>query len=267
MDNKILKLVTPKGKSSSKAGILNDIHWPYEGPAYHLALKVFKEIGIDILYLNGDAGEFVSVMTHVKSPLDEFLFVNERDQINRHLNTIQEKAGCKQVVWLGGNHEHRLARCLALVAPMFYGLGNDIETQFRIKERDGFSYIGYFPRQLFRCGESNLWLRHEPLASGMNHALNTAKQSVVDIAYGHLHQHQVASHKKMTEFGKDHTNYAYCLGWQGNIHSDKFNYRGSKDNWVSGFTIVEWVARGFYRLEFIHVMDRECYYRGKVYKV
>ncbi|MES1988407.1 MAG: hypothetical protein V4440_10310, partial [Pseudomonadota bacterium] len=62
------------------------------------------------------------------------------------------------------------------------------------------------------------------------------------------------------------TNTATSGGWLGDKSHRVFDYRGSKDRWVEGFTAVECETKtGQYTLEFINLQKLPALYRGQQY--
>lgn len=244
-------------------GILNDIHFPYEDRTrYPLAIKILHELGIDHLYLNGDIGEFASVSAHPRHPSDPNSLLKEVEYINKKFDELQSLFSCP-VTLIEGNHCYRFFRYIRDVAPQMWGL-IDCPLLLKFDQRPGWKFVPYGPTQIVKCGVSNLYLRHEPLGGGKFHAKATAENSLVDLAFGHTHQYQIATHRK---FGpKPSITKAYSLGWLGDRKWHTFDYRGAKDNWVEGFTIVEAEDSGEYSLEFIDLRKLPILYRGKRYK-
>ncbi len=243
-------------------GILNDIHMPFEDrQRYELALKIFKDAKIDRLYLNGDIGEFMAVSAHPKHPADNVSFCSEIDYINGRFDALQKMFPDVPVTLLEGNHCYRFFRYIRDIAPQMWGL-IDCPLILKFDQRPGWKFVPYGPTQLVKCGSSNLYLRHEPLSMGQNPAKGTAENSYIDMAFGHCHRYQTYTHRK---FGPiPITNTAYCLGWLGDKSRNVFDYRGAKDSWVTGCTIVECDSEtGVYTLDFIGLDRMPAFYRGK----
>ncbi len=242
-------------------GILNDIHMPFEDrQRYSLALKIFKHFGINHLYLNGDIAEFMSISAHPKHPGDSVSFPTEVDYLNKRFDELQEMFPKVGVTLLEGNHCYRFFRYIRDVAPQMWGL-IDCPTLLKFPDRPGWKFVPYGPTQLVQCGKSSLYLRHEPLGGGANPAKQTAEASYIDMAFGHCHRFQTFSHRK---FGpKPITNTAYCLGWLGDKSRTVFDYRGAKDSWITGCTLVEAdIESGLYTLDFIALDKIPVFYRG-----
>jgi hypothetical protein len=245
-------------------GILNDVHFPFEDRVrYETALRIFEAVGIDHLYLNGDIAEFMSISAHPKHPGESFSFPVEIDYCNKRFDEIQARFPGLPVTLIEGNHCYRFFRYIRDVAPQMWGL-IDCPLLLKFEQRPGWKFVPYGPTQLVRAGLSNLYLRHEPLAGGMMPAKGTAEASYIDMAFGHCHRWQSYTHRK---FGPvPITNTAYCLGWLGDKSRPVFDYRGAKDTWVEGCTIVETdEATGAYTLEFINLQKLPVLYRGVRY--
>lgn len=245
-------------------GILNDIHFPYEDKyRYKIALKIFKEVGIDRLYLNGDIAEFLNWSTHPQHPLDVMRPHAEIDYINKKFDELQELFPDIPVDLIEGNHCYRFFRYIRDMAPAMWGL-IDCPSLLKFPDRPKWKFVPYGPSQLVQCGKSKLWLRHEPLAGGQCHAKGTAENSCIDLGYGHTHTHQVYSHRK---FGPvPFTNKAYSLGWLGDRSRHVFDYRGAKDKWVTGCTNIECdIDSGNYTLDFIDLDKIPVFYKGRLF--
>lgn len=248
-----------------RAGILNDVHIPFEDrQRYELALRIFAHAGIDHLFLNGDVGEFLGVSRHPRHPRDtELGFARELEYLNKKFDEIMEMFPGVPVTYICGNHEYRFFRFIRDLAPQMWGI-LDCPDILKFSERPRWRFVDYGPEQLVRVGESRLYLRHEPLGGGANPAKATAEKSVVDVAFGHTHIYQVHQHRK---FGP--TPYlvkAYSLGWLGDRSRNVFDYRGPKDNWVLGCSLVEWdTETGDYSLDFIDLTKFPVRYRGQTF--
>lgn len=242
--------------------VFTDIHFPYEDrQRYELALRILDTIpSLAGIFLNGDIGEFQSVSRWPVHPKENMGFCAELDYLNKRLDELQTRFDLP-TVYASGNHEDRFFRFVRDVAPQIFGL-LDCPTLLKFPDRPKWRFVPYGPTQIYRCGKSNLWLRHEPIGGGANPAKPTAEKSVVDIAFGHTHVYQEYTHRK---FGP--TPYlvrAYSLGWLGDKSRPCFDYRGSKDNWNLGFTIVECdPSSGEYQLDFISLERLPVFYRGR----
>lgn len=233
--------------------VLNDIHFPFQGPAYYKALDIMRGThNLTHIYLNGDIAEIESVSSHPKNPGAQRALKAELDYVNQKFDQIGSMFPGVPVTLIEGNHCYRVFRYIRDVAPEMWGLVH-LPELFRFPEREAWTFVPYGPTQWVRCGETrDLWLRHEPLGGGVSHAKATAEKAYVSLLYGHTHQFQQFTAKKHGP--KPFLVTATSCGWLGDITKDCFDYRGSKDNWVSGFTLVECnELTGDYEVRFIYL--------------
>lgn len=233
--------------------ILNDIHFPYESKAYYRALALMQKWpNLKHIYLNGDIAEIESCSSHPKTPTAQQLLLNEIDYVNKKFDMLERMFPDVKVHYICGNHEHRIFRYLRDIAPNLWGMLSSPKL-FKFDERPNFKFYDYGPTQLIKCGSTkDLYVRHEPLAGGANHAKGTAEKAYVSIIYGHTHVHQIYTHKKYGP--KPIVCTAISNGFLGDIKADCFNYRGTKDNWQLGFTRVDCdESTGEYKYEFIYL--------------
>jgi hypothetical protein len=242
--------------------ILNDIHFPFEDRTrYGVALKIIKSLpNLAHIYLNGDIGEFLSVGSWPHHPQDHMKLADEVAYMNKRFDEIEKLFPGVPVTLIEGNHCYRFFRYIRDIAPQMWGL-IDCPLLLKFPERPGWKFVPYGPTQLVRCGKSNLYLRHEPLGRGQACAKVTAESSVCDIAFGHTHTYQVYSHRK---FGPCPViTKAYSLGWLGDKSRTVFDYRGAKDSWVEGMTVVRAEpTSGDYELTFIDLRKLPVYFQG-----
>lgn len=232
-------------------GILNDIHLPYEGKVYYKALELMRSWpDLRGIYLNGDVVEIESVSAHPKTPSAQKNLLAELDYANRKFDQLQKMFPDIPVHYVCGNHEYRIYRYIRDMAPQLWGMFDEVKL-FRFEDRPKWKFYDYGPTQWVKCGKTrDLWVRHEPLGGGATHAKLTAEKSYVSVLYGHTHQFQQFVSKKNGPV--PFSNMAMSCGWLGDITKPCFDYRGAKDNWVSGFTRVDCDEKtGEYTVQFI----------------
>jgi hypothetical protein len=217
------------------------------------------------VFINGDGAEFGAVSSHPKHPESESLFRFEVDYCNARLDELRSFLPSSRIVLIEGNHCFRFLRYIRDKCPELYGLrGLTVPELFFFDEREGFDFVPYGPGQLTQCGESSLFLRHEPVSGGKNHSKQTAEKFLVDLAYGHTHTTQSYTHKKMGPVPRLNT--AYALPWLGDSSQPCFNYRGPKDDWAEGFSVECFdTTTGARRLDIIEFRDGVGMYMGRSY--
>lgn len=217
--------------------ILSDSHFPYEGKAYYKALEMMRSMpNLKHIYLNGDMAEIESVSSHPKGPRAFKVLADELEYINKKFDQLEKMFPAVPVTFIEGNHCSRVLRYIRDVAPEMWGLIHTPKL-FKFDERKNFRFVPYGPTQWEKCGKTkDLWIRHEPLVMGTNHAKGTADLSTVSICYGHVHQRAEYTAKKHGP--KPYHVTAYSPGWLGDVTKTCFDYRGSRDNWCNGFAVV-----------------------------
>lgn len=189
------------------------------------------------IFLNGDIAEIESVSAHPKTPSAQKSLLNELDYVNQKFDTLQKMFPNIPVHYICGNHEYRIYRYIRDIAPHLWGMFSEPKL-FRFDDRPLWKFYDYEPSQLVKIGKTrDLYCRHEPLSGGASHSKGTAEKALVSIIYGHTHTYQQYTHKK---FGvKSLSMTAISNGWLGDISKACFDYRGSKDNWQTGFMRVD----------------------------
>lgn len=228
--------------------VLNDIHFPYENRRlYAKALKKIKTWdNLAGIYLNGDILEVESLSRHPKGPQAVTQFKREIDYANKRFDEIQNLFPDVPVLLIEGNHCYRLFRYIRDVAPQMWGL-LEHPTLLKFDER-GWRFIPYGPKQWWRCGKTDLWLRHEPLKGGVNCSRQTAMKSDVDVLFGHTHMYQQSVVNRMGPI--DRKVRAISGGWIGDKSQSIFDYRGNSDDWCEGFSEVICLGGGKYEHRF-----------------
>ncbi len=211
-------------------GIIPDVHIPFhDEAAYALALTVLRELDPKELVLIGDYGDFYSVTSHPKGPEIRTNFLDEVKAVNEHLDELDDMFPSAMKMYLSGNHEDRMARYIAKNAPELYGFPNMKWHQvLRLEQRRRWQWQDYTKDQLYRIGNTDLYTRHKPFATGRGHGIGTAEKGGLCLAYGHLH--------KVSGMNINHLDgtqiFSYCVGWLGDNKSPATAYLANPDQWA-----------------------------------
>lgn len=224
--------------------------FPYEAKFYYDALEMMRKWpDLRGIYLNGDIAEIESVSRHPKHPLAQKYLLKELEYVNTKFDLVQRMFKDIPVEFIEGNHCYRIFRHVRDITPELWGMLHT-PTLFRFDERPNWKFTPYGPNQWVKCGKTrDLYVRHEPLQMGLNHAKGTAERSMVSVIYGHVHQISQFTHKKHGP--KPLLVTAYANGWLGDIKADCFSYRGPRDNWASGFARIDCEENGDYEVRTI----------------
>lgn len=248
-----------------KALIIPDCHRPYHHKkAYNLMLKVALDLNPDEIVILGDYADFYAVNGHGKHPGMQDLLLTEiegNDGINAGLDELDKLFPDAKKVYIEGNHEYRLERYITKNAPMLFGV-TQWDYLFELNRRPNWTAIHYGPSQMYRILNSHLYARHEPLS--MSSAKASAKNSLCNLVYGHIHRIEEAHIVAMT--GENYCNFS--VGWLGDQRKTEVFGYARNPQWALGFGVV-YVnphSKCFYRHK-IHILENmTCVFNGKLYK-
>lgn len=244
-----------------RCGIISDVHAPFHGDEYYLAIDVLSE-RVDHLIINGDFldmygcnfyGKHPSVATHVENEIDWCVEEFER------LVKIFPK-----ITFLLGNHEYRFERQIISNTPQFYNLCN-LQTCLHLKRLK----IDWLPYQHeFKITE-NLRLQHSPPSYSVNLAMTSAKKKPgASYIYGCSHRIDFA----VINLSNGGQCEVYSPGWLGSTdktseHRKVFAYTKNHKQWQHGFAIVDIDYRGRHHVEMCHIKDGIVKADGHIWQI
>jgi predicted phosphodiesterase len=159
-----------------------DTHVPYHDKrAWKLLLKFARKWKPDVIVFLGDFADCYYVSKFPKDPKRKGSFDDEVAAVNVELSEV-EAIGAKRVVFIEGNHCHRVAVYIQQNAKALDAFVS-IEKAFKLKER-GWIHVKY--RDHYRLGR--VYLTHDVNATGRNAAhrvLDTYQHSAIT---GHTHR-------------------------------------------------------------------------------
>jgi predicted phosphodiesterase len=122
----------------TKAVVISDPHIPYEDPkAVDLALRFIREVGFDIIFLDGDIIDADPLSKFVKTRYAVTSFREQCIRARRFLNRVRRENPRSEIVYIFGNHEHRLETYIATRASELRDMpGADLSTVLRLSELD-----------------------------------------------------------------------------------------------------------------------------------
>lgn len=148
--------------------------------------------------------------------------------LDRHVAAVTKQNPKCELVYISGNHEHRLERYVDK-NPELQGLV-DVEKSLRLRER-GIRYVRFWENgELFQLGK--LYLGHGAYAV-QHHAAKHVRDFGVCLGYGHVHDVQSATIKRR---GKNETWLAQSFGCL--CQMEQAYMRGRPTNWSHAFGVV-----------------------------
>ena len=147
-------------------GFIPDTHAPYHNVrAYSCAMQILSYVGINELFIKGDFADFYDVNQHgAKDPRIVHTLTNEVEEVNILLDEIDEAFKGIKKRYVEGNHEDRLRRFIQNKCPELFGLV-DCQELFKINKRPNWSWHRYWPDQKVQVLNTQLFVRHTPLAN------------------------------------------------------------------------------------------------------
>ena len=249
---------------------MSDLHCPFHSrECLDLAVAVGKDIdksqGLNQIILNGDIADCYGLSQHgPKSPLVIDSFYDEIHETRKVLREIRSAFPKTEIIYICGNHEHRLARFIDKV-PEMAGILTVAELlcldDLKIK------YVDYGPGQSFQVLDTNLIARHEGLSNGVNCARASLIKSGCSVIFGHTHRMQSAHCNSMNGEIKC----GYSIGHMANPEGNKeiFSYIKGFYDWQQGFAVVTSIDKQFY-VDPILITNNNgkyrCLYNGYLYE-
>lgn len=254
-------------------GVFSDLHGPYvDMRAVTLAVDVFADQGITHLIINGDFLDFYTLNAYgPKHPDVQENLETELQWGEDTLKWLKKKLPDTEIIFILGNHEHRLERFILDKCPMFYNLVS-LHKQLRLKEL-GIKWVHYNER--FQLGKSDLFIQHSPPSYSENAAATSLKKKIdQDHIWGCTHRPD--SYFRTGASGKVYT--SYCLGWFGDkgiinelqraMPQNKrvFSYTKNHETWGRSFALVGVDGVGHHVQHIIMKPDYTCMVGSDIYE-
>lgn len=195
-------------------------------------LEIAAFYDIDLIYIKGDYGDFYNLHQHgPKDPRVATTLVNEIEAIKFSLDELDALFPDAKKHFIQGNHEWRLERYIQNKAPELFGFVT-CQQLLGLEGRPNWVFHRYWPDQKVQVLDTNLYLRHTPIAGSASAVL---KKGLVSQSWGHTHRIEEAKIR-----GLVHEIVAWSDGWLGDKRKDEvFGYVQGHFSWQMGFSIIE----------------------------
>jgi len=251
-----------------KALIIPDCHIPFHDEvAYKTMLKIGKALDPDEIVILGDFVDFYAVTHWKKDPsvLKEFgdvaSFVKtEFEEGRKKLRQLRRMFPKAKIVFIEGNHEHRLSRYIMNNAPALYGLVT-VENALGIDEYCDV-FVPYGRMQRYPVLGTKLIARHEPTAGGKHAARCSLDKSMESMVFGHGHKVDEATKNS----GGGRLYRAFEPGWLGNVKAPVFNYVANTPDWSHGVGVVYRLPNSNFFHYTVNIMEGNAVFGGKLIK-
>lgn len=250
-------------------GVLGDLHLPWANDRkIELAYCVMKDVGITHLILNGDVADFYNLNAHgPKDPQIKTKLDDEFDSLVEFLQFTRKFFGHSvKIIYIFGNHEHRLDRFVMANCPAFY---NHLRLDKMLQlDSLGIDWIPY--NQPYLVKGANLRIQHSPPSYSENLA-NTSLKKKIDVDHIFNCAHRLDFATRTGASGKDYT--VISNGWFGSLEIIRKNQNEMPENrrvyhftkfhesWNTAFTLA-YVYKHNHTLNPIHIKQGE---KGEYY--
>lgn len=243
---------------------ISDVHFPYHDRAgWGLTLEVIKAVKPEIIFLGGDIIDFYSVSQYDKDPARKLTLQKDLDYTYEELVKLRKLAPKAEIVFLQGNHEHRLERylhskaeelsCLeALTLPNLLHL-----SSLKIK---------WIPNGT-RIKIGKLWHIHgnEIAGAGANVAKAKFDKLGSNVIFGH--HHKLQSYTRRNYDGDMHG--AWANGCLSDLQAEYAHFT----DWILGISLIEYGKLGNFHVEQVPIIKTSvnskrasCFVRGVEYQ-
>lgn len=237
--------------------MVGDVHVPYhDRRAWDCALAAAEHIRPDVFVIMGDFIDCYVCSRFDKAPTRFALLDDELKEARIELAKL-EALGLSRVVYVEGNHEHRLTSYVIRNAPALAGLVG-IDSALRIRQR-GWEWLPY-PAHV---DVGDLRIQHEPLVGGKHGPRRSLETGGArSWAAGHSHHGGVAY--AGTPDGE--SIYSFSTGWLGDYQSLAFDYCSptrARQDWRHGFCLAYQAEGRTVGGQFISINSGSCIVEGR----
>jgi len=231
-----------------------DSHHPYhDKQAWRCFLLAAKEFAPDILVCVGDLCDEYSLSAYTADPSRTLRWEDELIAYNDALDEL-DAIGAAKKVFCEGNHESRLPRYLAKVAPKLYGVTTTAEV-LRLPDR-GWEWVPYGQSTMI----GKVMVTHDLDRYGVYAVRHALRDAGTNIVIGHVHRMCVWYEGSMN--GDNQV--AASFGWLGGIEYATYRHqvRAARD-WQHGFGIGYLESDGTVHLQAVPIIDGACVVEGR----
>lgn len=162
-----------------KIAFLPDAHRPYHNKkSWDLFLNAMDWWGPDVLVCLGDLADCYKLSSFSKDPRRTLTFDEEVDDVREAVMELEQLAS--ELIFVEGNHEHRIQRYLRDKAPELFGL---ISTR-ELFGLEAWVFVPY--KDSTRLGK--LWITHDCGTAGRYSAFRTADTFQHPVVTAHTHR-------------------------------------------------------------------------------
>lgn len=216
-----------------RVGVINDLHIPFsDNVSIALALRIFKDAGINELVLNGDVLDFYNISAYgPKDPQIQETLQNELDAGREFFVELRKLFPDEKIMFNAGNHEARLDKFILSNAPPFWNMFT-VEKQMNLEHLK----IDHIPYNSVYWLNKKLGVQHSPPSYGVNGARTSLlKKHDVSMIYGCTHRVQHAS----STGASGNVYHVWFNGCLVDVGNRVFSYAKGHQSWQKACSIVD----------------------------
>lgn len=253
--------------------VFNDAHVPHHNrPLFAAMLDVIADVDADFVVANGDVFDLAEFSRHEKGSAQFYArhLLSETKRVGNKVFDELDAAMCagkrrrkirrlrKRRMFIGGNHEARLAKFIASGDNVVFSGDEDMDLAkwFRFRAR-GWEWDLDYP-------DAGVWAGKLLITHGQFVGKACAKKHLDEyqcsVLVGHTHTDQTyhGSTYEAQRVGD-------CNGAMADFDADVFRYKRRPRNWVNSFRVVTVRLSGDFSIEPVRFVNGLCSYGGKTY--
>lgn len=239
---------------------VGDLHFPFQDQrAIELMVDVVKDFKPDKCVFLGDVFDMYCISRFEKNPYKDFtLLRDELADAREQFRDLIDRINARTTVFIGGNHDLRLEKYVALHAPKLGGL---FKTEEILGVPNGVLYLPYGQKNRYKIGK--LIYTHGT-RTGENPASSMVKKYRSSVLFGHTHKLQI---HHITDI--HHNDFVgISAGWLGN-EQEAAEYISDVSDWTKGFVLTWHKENGDFFYQTVKINEGksyECVFNGVLYQ-
>ena len=246
----------------TKTVVSGDWHIPFHcNEALNLFFAFIEKEKPDRIILNGDVADNYEISKFTRDPQRKADLRDEVKEVRDWLYRLRGIAGKCEIIYICGNHEHRLHKYILTNAKELAGLdGLTLPAQYHLDKLR----IKWVPCEADRFVDTyyalpNLLVGHFDKTSA--HSAYAAKLLLdsygISLIQAHVHS-----------FGATNRTLAggMVAAWEGGCLCDLQPHYCRPKNWAHGFHVIHHRSDGYFSLEPVLMVDHKFRYGGTLYQ-
>jgi len=247
--------------TTERAIVFGDVHFPFDdGKAVSLMMRFMRSFKPHVIFINGDLLDCWEISKFVKPTSIEERLCDELHQAERFLRKLRKENPTAKIIYVGGNHEFRFEKFIAMNARELSGLkGMTLEEQLCLKELKIQSVNNHLKENYFRYGK--LLIGHFSRVN--KHSAYTAKNLLEEKGVPLIQNH---THRGGMSYKRDYENTKvavenFCL-------CDLNPPYMLIPNWQLGFSTIHTDTKtGFFKITPIEIVNYHVFFGSEVFKI